>query len=186
MALFRKKIPIESAMRTFIGTALERDHSKSLSQVAHDGQLPAGDIEAMREFMTGFDLALWHYTFFEYAQSTLGAEEVSRRFIIALGFALRDRVDSPEEGQTQLERMFVAVMDYTLALESVSENELREKGTHFFCCQHFADLVLQGADLTTEDGRDRRFAVFHIAVQNYEAIRQTFEGFTSSYRITMS
>ncbi|MGB7060738.1 MAG: hypothetical protein WBF13_00110 [Candidatus Zixiibacteriota bacterium] len=183
MALFREKVSVEAAMRLILNAAVKRDPTRVLSEISKAGVLTGSEMEAVRENLPGLEAALWQQIFLEHAANRLTAEELSFRFMISLGLALRDTGIPENQLADRLESPRDSITNYLEYLQTVPSSDLASKGSFFFLCEHFTDLVMGGANLRDECVLMRRFQVFEIAKQSYQAVRQAFASLTKECKI---
>jgi len=186
MGFFRKKMPIEAAMRTVLGAVLRKDLDAAFADAEKTGQVSPTDIRAMKAELPSYDVAIWHLLFLEYASRTLDAEELSRRFTIALGFALRDAQMPIPQAEQQLEHLVGHGLSYLEQLASVPAGDVEKNGPYFYYCQEFARRIVEDGVVRNPTNSDRRFEVFNIGKQAYQATQELFRQLTKEYRLLTS
>jgi hypothetical protein len=184
MALFKKKLHVEAAMRMMLRASLSRDPRRALAEVASGGILQQEDVARVERELLPFDLALWHALFLDHfrAQTEELVEDLSAKFATALMFALRDAGVADSALESRADELINSAFGYLEALTSASPQELKG-GRYFYYCQQFTRRVLSGIDLRLEPDRNRHFQVFDIAKQNYEATRQAHDGLLREYKL---
>ena len=184
MALFKKKLRVETGMRMMLRAALSRDPRRLFADVASRGILRQEDLARMERELLPFDLALWHILFLDHlrAESEARVEQLSEKFGRALVFALGDLAEVGQSLESRAQELVNSAFGYSGALSLASAQEL-EKGTYFFCCQEFTRRVLPGIDLRREADVERHFQVFDLAKQNYEATRQALKELLRNYKL---
>ena len=165
MALFKKKVEIASAMRTFLSTELGRDLDTALSAIKGRGVLSDAEFSRLQTEIPSLGMALWFFRFNEAAvekRVPIEPFELGRQFGVAVALALRDNGFTEDE----LDAMWEVTQVYMDVVSGVEDGILDERGPYFLACQELPRRVLdEGADLLDAAVRERLFEVFNIAKQ---------------------
>jgi hypothetical protein len=185
MPLFKKKLHLEAAMRLALSAALRRDHHAALADIAAAGALEQADLPRMEQELPAFEVALWHLLFLQHAEF-LGAQELTKRFTIALALAYRDSGLRPDNVDQLLASTMETALSYLEGLDSVDPDHLKEAGPAYGYCQQFTARVLPAIDLRGEAGRDRHLQVFDIAKQAFTSTELAFNAILKGNRVSVS
>lgn len=168
-------------MRMVLGASISRNLDHALADVVGESQLRPDEIDRIRRELLPLDVAIWHALFTNHlgVRTAEDAQELSRKFGIALRFAMHDKGWTEEAAEATAERF----LSYLEALESQSEPQLEREGPILSYCHEFTKRVLPSPNPRNEADRDRHLQVFDLAKQNYVAQQQAFDGFLGEYRI---
>lgn len=181
MRLFRRKLPLDTAMRLMLGATVSRDPRDALAEVTASGTLPPALVDAIVGRLPAFEVAVWHQLCVAFTGRDLPPEEVSRRFTASLEQALHASF-SPTEATTRLGSLREAIVDYLNALARFTPEEIARDGPFAVLARHFTELVLGDSDTPGSDERAR--AQLHdVAWQSYRAAVSAFTALGRNYRI---
>jgi len=187
MALFRKKVHVGSGMRLMLRTLLTRDIDRAFSEVAAGDLLTPEDISRLKTELRSFDVAICQALFLEHFGwgSTDTVQTLSRKFGMALHYALQDSGVADESVEARTEELTEQSLSYLSSLKSVPADKLDNAGLFFWYCQEFAERIIPAVDAQSEVAQERRLQIFEIARQNYMVAKQAFDSLTGDYRFLL-
>jgi hypothetical protein len=186
MALFKTRISLDALLRPTLAGVFHRDYEHALSAIGKAAALPPEDLAGLKRELLAFEVALWHLLFFQAYGTRLGAEELMRRFTIALALAHIDAGATVETVETTLERTIEVVLSYQEGLYSHAKAHHQRAGPAFAYCQQFTARVLPALDVRLEADQSRHFQVFDIAQQTSRSIEQLFAALHREHRVVVS
>ena len=178
----RKKLLLDAAIQLVLNATLRRDHDAALAEIATAGHFEKAGLDLIKRELPLLEIALWHLQFLQYAKS-LGAQEVTKRFTVALASAYVESGLDQESSAKLADSTMHTALSYLGSLDSVNSNYLEQAGPGFGYCQEFAGRALTSVDLGTEQGRDQRFQAFDLANQALKATEQAFAAMLKEYRV---
>lgn len=185
MALFKKKLHVEAGMRLMLRTLLSRDLDRTFSEVAAGDLLTLANITRLKTELQSFDVSICFALFLEHfgwgSSDTL--QTLSRKFGMALPFALLDSGVADESVEALAENLFDRSVSYLGSLRGISEDELARTGLFFCYCHEFAERIIPEAEAQTEVAQERRLQVFLIAKQNYLLAKEVFDSLLGKYTL---
>ena len=181
----RKKLLLDAAMRLVLTATLRRDHDATLAEIATAGPFEKAGLDLIERELPFLEIALWHLQFLQYAEP-LGAQEVTKRFTVALTSAYVESGLDQESSSKLTDSTMHTALSYLGSLDSVNPDHIEQAGFGFGYCQVFAGRALTSVDLSTEQGRDQRFQTFDLANQALKATEQAFAAMLKEYRVLVS
>ena len=181
----RKKLLLDAAIQLVLNATLRRDHNAALAKIATAGPFEKAGLDLIKRELPLLEIALWHLQFLQYAEP-LGAQEVTKRFTVALASAYVESGLDQESSAKLADSTMHTALSYLGSLDSVNQNHLKQAGFGFGYCQVFTGRVLASVDLGTEQGRDQHFQAFDLANQALKATEQAFAAMLKEYRVLVS
>ena len=181
----RKKLLLEAAIQLVLNATLRRDHGAALAEIATAGPFEKASLDLIKRELPILEIALWHLQFLQYAEP-IGAQEVTKRFTVALASAYVESGLDQESSAKLADSTMHTALSYLGSLDSVNPDHLEQAGFGFGYCQVFTGRVLPSVDLRTEQGRDQHFQAFDLAKQALRVIDQTFAAMLTEYRVLVS
>ncbi len=186
MSLFRKKLPLDDAMRLMLGATVRRDPRETLADVAAAGVLPPDRLDAVAKTLPAFEVCVWHQLWAYYAALRVAPEELLDRFMNALELALRDSGASEDQVARRLEHVRGYIAGYLRFLEGNPAGGEAQDHPFTRPCEHFTGLVMPGADVEDEGTQRQRRQVFEIAKGSWLAAAGAFTSLVKQYKVTVS
>lgn len=184
MRLFRRKLPLDTAMQLMLGAVVRRIPRQAVADIAAAGTLPPDRLDAVVEALPAFDVAVWHQLCVTFAGRDVPPEDLSRRFTAALEAALRAALP-PDEAMERFEGLRAALLEYLRSLGSHSPEEIARDGPFAILARHFTDVAMRGVSAPDADIQRQRAQVHQIAWEGYRSALSTFSALGQAYRITV-
>jgi hypothetical protein len=182
--LFRRKLPLDTAMRLMLGATVARDPREALAELAASGSLTPALIDAIAARLPAFEVAVWHQLSVAFVARDLPPEELSRRFMTSLEHALRASIPAAEV-EARFAALGNAIVDYLNALGRHTPEEIARDGPFAVLSRRFTELVMQDAG-ARDDDEGLHAQVHDIAWQSYRAALSAFTALGRNYRIRVT
>lgn len=182
MRLFRSKLQIEAAMRLALTACRSKKPHAALAEVASGGHVTEEDLAAMVYELPIFDLAVWHLLFLQVGQS-LGAEELTKRFAIALSLACQD---VGQDCDHVIGVTFGDALSYMDAVDGPVGQRMPDATIDTLYCHTFALRVIPDFRAQTEAERGRYYQVLDVARQAVRAAEAALAQLNAAHRIIVA
>jgi len=104
----------------------------------------------------------------KYGKKHYSSEEINKSLVIALRLAYQDIGLSKNDALITMQKQVDRMSQYFVGISTISEEEIKEKGTYFFITVQYPQFVLkEKIDFSREDDRNKNFILFDVAKQVY-------------------
>jgi hypothetical protein len=172
-------------MRIALNALLIREPKDTLVEVTATGVLLPEDLSNIEKELLPFDAAVLMSLFVDYfgAHTDIEFTKLGEHFGFAIVAALHD-IGTPDAAlEAQGNELMSSAFAYLAAADAVTSRRVRDE-RYLQLCKEFANRVLTSADAANSSWPKRYLHTFDIGKQQYEAVRQTFDGLTKDYKFT--
>jgi hypothetical protein len=180
MGLFRKKLPLATAIGTAQRAALSRDAGETLREIGKNDEMTDADFRSMIRELPKLELAVLQVLFWVDAQRLMSDEDFGRCFGFELALAWRQSATGSSEA---FEVFNGDVQSYlSSAFSRMESASISDAPVTFFVCQEFVTRVLGNVDLRAEAARNRHFQTFDVAKQTVHGAEEFIAVLQREYR----